>query len=145
MSATDKASATAPSRYHRFKQDDGKGFGILRLDAIGGNEATIVDANLTEDAARELLAAYRREEHAATSDDRPSIAALQMMHARDRFSDEAAIIDAAPVLLEIAAAALAYENSQCDRSDCDHPAHRYGCAIIKAGQAMRTALAKVRP
>lgn len=50
------------SRYYRFTQHDGRGCGILRLDAIGSNKATVVDANLTEDEAEARLAAYRREE-----------------------------------------------------------------------------------
>lgn len=58
-------SETKTSRYHRFKQDDGQGFGIIRLDAIGSNRATVVDANLAESEASERLAAYRREERKA--------------------------------------------------------------------------------
>lgn len=40
------------------------------------------------------------------SDELPSIAELQAAQVRDKFSDEALIIDAAPVLLAIATAAL---------------------------------------
>lgn len=50
------------SRYHRFKQDDGRGYGIIRLDAIGSNRATVIDANLSDGDATARLAAYRREE-----------------------------------------------------------------------------------
>jgi hypothetical protein len=53
------------SRYHRFKQDNGRGFGILKLDAIGSSRATVIDANLPEDEATFRLAAYRREEQLA--------------------------------------------------------------------------------
>lgn len=82
-------------------------------------------------------------------DDKPSIAELQQNSecaaegcccgAADR------IIAASPALLEIAAAALAYDNAQCDSPHCDHPAHRGGCAILKAGRRLCEALAKVRP
>lgn len=57
-----------PSRYFRFTQLDGRGFGILMLDAIGGNRARVVDCNLPEDDAEARLASYRREE----SGERPS-------------------------------------------------------------------------
>lgn len=50
------------SRYHVFRQHDGRGFGILRQDDIGSDAATIIDANLPEAEARAALAAYRREE-----------------------------------------------------------------------------------
>lgn len=107
-----------------------------------------------------------------TTTDKPSIAELQRIESRmerapwdcttphavsneeydlGRFDGPAdalgtaALRNAAPVLLEIAAAALAYENAQCDSMHCDHPAHRGGCAILKAGRRMTEALAKVRP
>lgn len=48
------------SRFFRFTQSDGRWFGILRL--AGGNFATIVDANLSEDEADARLASYRRAE-----------------------------------------------------------------------------------
>jgi hypothetical protein len=51
------------SAYHLFEQNDGRGWGILRL--TGGNQAVVVDANMVEAAARDRLAAYRREEGAA--------------------------------------------------------------------------------
>lgn len=66
--------------------------------------------------------------------DKPSIAELQRLRSL-RSPTEPLMVEvhaAAPVLLEIAAAALAYENAQCDSTHCDHPAHRGGCAILKA-------------
>lgn len=54
--------ATGVSRYYSFTQHDGRGHGILRLDAIGSNRATVIDVDLTEDEANARLAAYRREE-----------------------------------------------------------------------------------
>lgn len=50
------------SRYYRFKQNDGRGFGIIRLDAVGSARGTVVDENLSEAQAEATLAAYRREE-----------------------------------------------------------------------------------
>lgn len=52
---------------------------------------------------------------------------------------------AAPVLLEIAAAALAYQVAECDNKRCHHPAHRSPCAILTAQDALERSLAKVRP
>lgn len=51
------------SAYHLFRQHDGRGFGIIRLE--GGNRALVVDANLPESDARARLAAFRREETAS--------------------------------------------------------------------------------
>jgi hypothetical protein len=42
---------------------------------------------------------------------RPSIADLKRAHERDTFSDEGRLLDAAPVLLEIAASALALKDA----------------------------------
>lgn len=55
------------SRYFRFQQNDGRGFGILRLDAIGDSRATIMDAGLSEVDAEARLAVYRLEERAPTA------------------------------------------------------------------------------
>jgi hypothetical protein len=48
------------SRFFRFTQSDGRGFGIIRL--AGRNLFTIIDANLSEDEAEAKLAAYRSKE-----------------------------------------------------------------------------------
>jgi hypothetical protein len=56
--------AIGVSRYYRFTQHDGRGFGVLRLDAVDCTRATVVDANLSETEADARLAAYRLEERA---------------------------------------------------------------------------------
>lgn len=81
--------------------------------------------------------------HPAPDHRQPSIAELQRIEADPTADFEgAAIRAAAPVLLEIAAAALAYENAGCYESDCDH---RDGCVVIEARRTLHAALAKVRP
>ena len=75
------------------------------------------------------------------SDDRPSIAELQR---RMRPSD---IADAVPVLLEIAAAALAAEGAHCTGPVCKHysETHYAPCELVMLPGALDAALAKVRP
>lgn len=51
-----------PSRYHAARQNDGRGWMLIRLEAIGSAEARIIDANLTEQLARERLADLRAAE-----------------------------------------------------------------------------------
>lgn len=55
------------SRYHKFRQNDGNGWGILRQDHIGSKEAIVIAANLREADATAALAAYRREETTAVT------------------------------------------------------------------------------
>jgi hypothetical protein len=59
-----------------------------------------------------------------------------------RFAD---LANTAPLLLEIAAAALACQNSECTGKRCSHPAHRSPCAILATQDALEAALSKVRP
>lgn len=47
------------SRYYSATQTDGQGWLVFRLDAIGSASATVLSCNLTELAARELLAELR--------------------------------------------------------------------------------------
>ncbi len=61
--AAGKGTEFSTSAYHLFKQNDGRGWGILRL--TGGNQAVVVDANLPEGDARDRLATYRRKEGAS--------------------------------------------------------------------------------
>lgn len=58
-----------PSKYHRFTQNDGHGFGIIRLDAIGGDRATVMDVNLGAAEAADRLVAYRRGEQSQDGQD----------------------------------------------------------------------------
>lgn len=50
------------SRYFAVKQDDGRGWLVLRLDEIGGSYGTVVDCNMPEEAAHDLLADLRASE-----------------------------------------------------------------------------------
>ncbi len=56
--------AATGSRYHRVRQHNGRGYTIIRQDAIGSTSATVLDVDLSDDEARVALAAYRREEAA---------------------------------------------------------------------------------
>jgi len=47
------------SRYHRFRQHDGKGFGILVIDEQDVTKATVLHADLTDDDSRGRVDAYR--------------------------------------------------------------------------------------
>jgi hypothetical protein len=49
-----------------FKQHDGKGHGLLRLDAPGSSDARVIAADLPEEEARTLLAQYRAGEQHLT-------------------------------------------------------------------------------
>lgn len=50
------------SRYHLAKQNNGRGWLVLRLDAIGSMSGTVVDCNLTQEDAHALLCELRAEE-----------------------------------------------------------------------------------
>jgi hypothetical protein len=50
---------TTASRYHAARQNDGKGWMLLRLDRIGSARATVIATNLTEADARTKLDEYR--------------------------------------------------------------------------------------
>lgn len=50
------------SRYHIAKQNDGRGWMLCRLNALGSKQAVVVAVNLGESDARCRPAAYRREE-----------------------------------------------------------------------------------
>lgn len=50
------------SRYHRFRQRDGRGFGILMIDEDDVMRATVLHANMTDDEAAKLLAELRAGE-----------------------------------------------------------------------------------
>lgn len=50
------------SRYHRARQHNGRGYMIIRQDAIGSSEAMVIAVDLSDAEASETLAAYRREE-----------------------------------------------------------------------------------
>lgn len=54
-----------------------------------------------------------------------------------------ALINAAPMLLEIVAAALTYWAAACTGEHCEHPAHRAPCALLVTQGVLETALAKV--
>lgn len=91
--------------------------------------------------------------------DKPSIAELQLAYDRDTFTDEAKLIDAVPVLLEIAAAALAWAGSECEtqscdtddyteaakRNECAGDTHDERCPVDVATRRLASALSKVRP
>lgn len=82
-----------------------------------------------------------------TCTDKPSIAELQRMCARDTFTDEGAIIEAVPVLLEIAAAALALRKAAAVYSESgwlsdDNPLFKQ---VDAAHRDYDDALNKVRP
>jgi hypothetical protein len=53
------------SRYHRFKQHDGKGYGILVIDEHDVTKATVLHANMTWDTAADHLDALRTGERLA--------------------------------------------------------------------------------
>lgn len=60
---------SAPSRYHIGKQHNGRGWMVLRLDALhmGDNTtARVVEYDLSEELARERLAEYRAAEAAGS-------------------------------------------------------------------------------
>lgn len=96
------------------------------------------------------------------TDDRPSIAALLKAHAHytDRRDMQAAanLIDAAPLLLVIAAAALAEAAAECDRQQshwdyveggdedvsCFKDIHCKVCPVSVAREKFKAALVKVR-
>jgi hypothetical protein len=50
------------SRYHAARQNDGRGWMLLRLERLGSARATVIAANLTEQDARARLDEYRRVE-----------------------------------------------------------------------------------
>lgn len=79
-------------------------------------------------------------------DSRPSISELQAGLVRDTFTDEGRMIEAAPAILEIAAAAL-LQHGPCDHPEgrCANGSHFRGCSRFDGEARMRLALAKVRP
>jgi hypothetical protein len=118
--------------------------------------ATIVLASAVQQCRARRLPRGRRARRAglgvrlevrSMSDNRPSIAELKRFLALRSVPQPlmAEIQEALPALLEIADAAKTYWDAQCDSAHCDRPAHRGGCAILKAGRRMSEALAKVRP
>jgi hypothetical protein len=80
----------------------------------------------------------------AESNNLPSIAELQRMCGDEQANHDVDLALAAPVLLEIVAAALAYRDAECTGVRCEHPAHRAPCAILSTQDTFNTALAKVR-
>lgn len=50
------------TRYHVARQNDGRGWMLMRLIAFGSSEATVIAANLTETDARRKLADLRATE-----------------------------------------------------------------------------------
>jgi hypothetical protein len=76
-------------------------------------------------------------------DHRPSIAELRAAQARH---DESALISAAPLLLEVAAAVLEMAGTPCyDACDSDTGGHVSGCPTHSATRRLQAALTKVRP
>jgi len=56
---------SAPSRYHLARQHDGRGWMVLRLDALHTglpSPATVVMRDISEESARERLAEFREAE-----------------------------------------------------------------------------------
>ncbi len=47
------------SRYHRFKQHDGRGYGILVLDENDAGQATVLQADMTDEKSLEQLEVLR--------------------------------------------------------------------------------------
>lgn len=62
MRKGDTSAADRPSRYHAARQNNGRGWMLLRLDALGASTATILAVDLTEASAREKLADLRAAE-----------------------------------------------------------------------------------
>lgn len=50
------------TRYHAARQNDGRGWMLLRLEKLGSARATVIAVNLSEQDARDRLDEYRRVE-----------------------------------------------------------------------------------
>lgn len=53
------------SRYHKFEQHDGNGFAIIEIDEGDVTKATVLDANMTREAADARIDSLRADERIA--------------------------------------------------------------------------------
>lgn len=88
---------------------------------------------------------------------KPSIAELQRGHRKNEWYPD--LVNAAPVLLEIAAAAVAWSDAKCEtespdtddytiadmNGECAGDTHHESCPVAQKRQALINAIAKVCP
>lgn len=111
-----------------------------------------VDAEFAADLETCLVAAGHLPIHraVATTDDRPSIAELQRHDLEGGAKQHRMAVEHGATLLEIVAVALAYSEAQAQFADWNAGVseeefmRRHGALVVKR-DAMRAALAKVRP